>query len=88
MPDIPINWSYFPFMPQIQNLLGGVLAVALLLCVLAFVAAAVVLGFAKISGSQAMSQSTVSALFVVLGVAAGVGVAAGLVGWASGALVW
>ena len=88
MPSIPINWEYFPFMPQIQNLAGGVMAAVLIACVIAFVVAALVLAFAKITGSTGMSQVTVSVLFWVLGAAAGVGAAVGLVGWASGALVW
>lgn len=88
MPDIPILWDYFPFMPQVQNLAGGVMAVVLVACVIAFVIAAVVFAFAKISSSSGMSQTTVSVMFVVLLAAAAVGAAVGLIGWASGALVW
>ncbi|MDN5653854.1 MAG: hypothetical protein L0J57_00140 [Brachybacterium sp.] len=88
MPDIPILWDYFPFMPQVQNLAGGVMAVVLVACVIAFVIAAVVFAFAKISSSSGMSQTTVSVMFVVLIAAAAVGAAVGLIGWASGALVW
>lgn len=88
MPDIPINWDYFPFMPQIQNLAGGIMAVVLIGCVIAFVVAGLVLGFAKITDSNGMSKGVTTALFWILGVAAAVGAAVGLVGWASGALVW
>lgn len=88
MPDIPINWDYFPFMPQIQNLAGGVMAVVLVGCVIAFVIAGLVLGIAKLSSSNSMSQKSVDVLLWILGIAAAVGAAVGLVSWASGALVW
>ncbi len=88
MPDIPINWNYFPFMPQIQNAAGGVLAVVLVICVIALAIGGLVLAISKLSGSNGMSEKTVSILLWILGVAAVVGAAVGLVGWASGLLVW
>lgn len=88
MPEIPINWSYFPFMPQVQNLAGGVMAVVLIVCVIALVVGGLVLLAGKLSSSNAMSQATVGILFWVLGVAAVVGAATALISWASGALVW
>lgn len=88
MPPIPIDWDYFPFMPKVQGLVGGAMALVLILCVLAFIIAGVVLAFAKLSSSNAMTQATVSMLFWVLGVAAAVGASVALVGWASGLLVW
>ncbi len=88
MPDIPINWDYFPFMPQVQNAAGGVLAVVLVLCVIILAIGGLVLLISKLSGSNGMSQATVGILLWVLGIAAVVGAAVGLIGWASGLLVW
>lgn len=88
MPDIPINWNYFPFMPQVQNAAGGVMAIVLVICVIILAVGGLVLLISKLSGSNGMSQATVGILLWVLGIAAVVGAAVGLVGWASGLLAW
>ena len=88
MPDIPINWNYFPFMPQVQNAAGGVMALVLVLCVIALVIGGLILGISKVAGSNGMNEKTVGILLWILGIAAVVGAAVSLVGWASGLLVW
>lgn len=88
MPDIPINWNYFPFMPQIQNAAGGVMALVLVLCVIAVLIGGLVLAISKISGSNGMSDRTIGIILWILGIAAIAGASVGLVGWASGLLVW
>lgn len=88
MPDIPINWNYFPFMPQVQNAAGGVMALVLVLCVIALVIGGLILGISKVAGSNGMNEKTVGILLWILGIAAVVGAAVSLIGWASGLLVW
>lgn len=86
--DIKVDWNYFPFMPTITSAAGGVMAIGMALCLIAFVVAAIFLVFAKASHNERMSEKVVSALIWVLVGAGILGAAVSLVAWASGALVW
>lgn len=88
MPDIQPNWTYFPFMPTIQNAVGGILAVIIILMIAAFAIAGLILAIGKISDSRELSNKTTGILITILVMTAIVGAASAIIGWASGALVW
>lgn len=88
MPEIKPDFKFFPFMPTIQNAAGGTLAVVFILAVIAIGVGGAVLMFAKISDSSRMSEKTIGIIVWIVVIAAIVGVAAPLVGWAIGALAW
>lgn len=83
-PGVKTNWSFFPFMQALKDGVGGVIAIALVLSVLAFVGSLVMLALSKSMKAQGMSTISTTALLWSLVCAVGVASGSGAVAWAAG----
>lgn len=88
MPSIKPDYDFFPFMDKIQNAVGGVLGLVFVLAVGAFAIGGIVIIVAKVSDSNRMSDKSIGILAWIVGIAALVGIAAPIIGFATGALEW
>lgn len=82
-PGIKVNWAFFPFMAALKDAVGGVLAVAIVLCVVLLIAFAVTWGAGKLGGSRGAQSVGAGGFIAVAIVSVLVGAASGIVAWAT-----
>ena len=83
-PGVSTNWGFFPFMPTLKEFSGGIIAGALVLCVVAIIGSVVMLAFGKSMKSQSMSSVSSGALLWTIFASVIIGSSSGLVAWAAG----
>lgn len=80
-PDVSFDWDFFPFMDQLRDAVGGVLAVVLVIDVAVLVLSAIAWGIGRIAGSRGVQQASAIGMLIALAVAAVIGGANALVRW-------
>lgn len=83
-PKVTPNWTFFPFMGWLQNLVGGGVAVVLVLLVLVAVIGAMVWAGSKFTGAQRMQGVSGTVVVVAFGAAVLVGSASAIIKWSAG----
>ncbi|WP_102508217.1 hypothetical protein [Sanguibacter massiliensis] len=80
-PGVKPNWTFFPFMGFLRNVGGGTITATLVVSVIVLVIAIGLLVIGKSSGSNKLSDKSASVLLWVIGGAALIGSASGLIAW-------
>lgn len=82
--DVKPDYSYFPFMDTLRDIASGFMGMALIICVILLIAAAILFGASKLTSSPAASRVTGIVFIVCLVLAAVIAGAGGLISWATG----
>lgn len=77
------DYSYFPFMATLNKIAAGFEGMALIICVILLVAAAILFGASKLTSSPA-ARVTGTVFIVCIVLAAVIAGAGGLISWATG----
>src|SRR5690625_1484774 len=80
-PDVSFDWDFFPFMDQLRDAVGGVLAAVLVIDVAVLVLRAIAWGSGRIAGSRGVQQASAIGMLIAIAVAAVIGGANALVRW-------
>uniref|UniRef100_UPI00359C75AF hypothetical protein n=1 Tax=Bifidobacterium adolescentis TaxID=1680 RepID=UPI00359C75AF len=78
------DYSYFPFMATLNKIAAGFEGMALIVCVILLVAAAILFGASKLTSSPAAARVTGTVFIVCIVLAAVIAGAGGLISWATG----
>lgn len=82
--DVKPDYSYFPFMKTLMDIAKGFQGMALIICVILLIAAAIMFGASKMTSSQTAARVTGLIFVVCLVLAAVIAGAGGLINWATG----
>lgn len=78
------DYSYFPFMATLNKIAAGFEGMALIICVILLVAAAILFGASKLTSSTTAARVTGTVFIVCIVLAAVIAGAGGLISWATG----
>lgn len=82
-PGVTINFDYWPFAAELQNAVGGLAGIALILLVAAVVISGVAWAISRAAGAGKMQTVTGAAFLIAALAAVIIGSASGAIGWFS-----
>ena len=82
-PGVDFDWTFFPFLDTLRQMVGGFMAITLIVTVVLLVAGAIVWAAGRVTGSQGMQKGSAMGMGIVLLAAIVIGSANALIGWVS-----